>query len=311
MNHARLLFLFLVLLFVPFTLREQSPAIATAKTEVAASRVETIQFESKLIGKILPYKVLLPTDYEQPTQRATRYPVLILLHGFGGNHNDWLSRTKLADYAAPYRLIIVTPQGHNSWYTDSATVASDKYETYIAQELIADVQKRFRTVEAREGRGVAGLSMGGYGALKFGLKHAEKFALAASMSGAVAAASWRSEDDLPQFPVLRQSMLQTFGAANSSTKNANDLFQLVRAYPTDRIASLPFLYLDCGTEDELQLLAPNRALANIFVERKIPHEYRQLPGGHRWNYWDAQIQEVLQLSAKKLSLPLTAAKTAN
>lgn len=294
-----LLFSFMI---VPVALHAQSPATARGKTEVAPARVQTIQFESKLVGKTLPYKVLLPVDYEQPAQRATLYPVLILLHGHNGDHTDWLARTKLSDYAAPYRLIIVTPEGGNNWYSDSATVAHNKYETYIAEELIADVQKRFRVIQGREGRGVAGLSMGGYGALKFGMKYPEKFAFAASMSGAVSIASWRHENDIPLR--LRQSVLQIFGAAESPTKNANDLFQLVRAIPADRLASLPFFYLDCGTEDELPLLAPNRALADIFVERKIPHEYRQLPGGHRWDYWDAQVQEVLQLSARKMSAPV-------
>jgi S-formylglutathione hydrolase FrmB len=89
-------------------------------------------------------------------------------------------------YAAQYRLIVVTPEGNNGWYTDSASTATDKYESYLLKELIPDVEKRFRTIESRYGRGIAGLSMGGYGALKFGLKSPATFAFAGSLSGAVA-----------------------------------------------------------------------------------------------------------------------------
>src|SRR4030095_4148863 len=90
-------------------------------------------------------------------------------------------------------------EGNNGWYTDSATVASDKYETYILQELIPEVQRRYRTIESRYGRGIAGLSMGGYGALKFGLKHPEMFAFAASMSGALGAASFLPDERILAF----------------------------------------------------------------------------------------------------------------
>ncbi len=286
-----------------FEIRSQPalPAVRPSQAAQAARAFETIQFESKLVGRALPYNVVLPIGYDAPERKATRYPVLYLLHGYSGSYADWLTRTKLADYAKEYQLIIVTPEGQNSWYTDSATVPADKFESYIVEELVPDVQRRFRALETRAGRGIAGLSMGGYGALKFGVKHPELFAFAASMSGAVGAASWRDENDLPA--VLRPSMTRTFGPAAGTVKQANDLFKLVRELPTERLAGLPFLYLDCGTEDELRLSAPNRALADLFVERKIAHEYRQLPGGHRWAYWDQQVQGVLQLAARKLSAP--------
>jgi S-formylglutathione hydrolase FrmB len=274
----------------------QQAATAQRKPE----RVETIQFESKLVAKTLPYNVLLPADYAQPSAKAKRYPVLYLLHGLTGHYTNWLDYTRLADYAAQYHLIIVMPEGNNGWYTDSATVATDRYETYIIEELIPDVEKRFRAIGARGGRAVAGLSMGGYGALKFGVKHPELFSFAASMSGAVSAASWRSEEELRTATFIRQSLLQTFGGADGQTKMANDLFRLVRELPPERIARLPYFYLDCGTEDPLGLLAPNRALADLLVERKIPHEYRQLPGTHSWPYWNQQVREVLRITARQL-----------
>jgi S-formylglutathione hydrolase FrmB len=264
------------------------------------ARVETIQFQSKLTGKTLPYSVVLPPGYEERrVKEQSRYPVLYLLHGLTGHYSNWIEKTRLKEYAAAYRIIIVTPEGNDGWYTDSATVPADKYETYILEELIPDVESRYRALNKREYRAIAGLSMGGYGALKFGVKHPDKFIFAASMSGAVDVAT-RMEDYLKvKWEALTVSVRQTYGAPDGTTRADNDLFKLVRGFPAERFASLPFLYLDCGTEDGL--VAPNRELAAILLERKIPHEFRQLPGKHNWIYWDQQVQDVLKLAAQKMS----------
>ena len=313
MRHACALLLLLTFVQAPLSARAQTAPHASGAAQPAAAtgKIETIRLESKLTGRAMPYHVLLPAGYESPTARATRHPVLFLLHGYTGHYDSWLKLSKLAAHAAPYSLIVVTPEGGNGWYTDSAAVPADKYESYVVEELLPDVARRYRTIDAREGRAVAGLSMGGYGALKFGVKHPGKFALAASMSGAVGAASWNSEADLSNVgPALRRSLFDTFGPPGSPTKNANDLLRLVRDIDSTRAAALPFLYLDCGTEDELGLLPQNRALADLFVEKRIAHEYRQLPGKHNWAYWDKQVQEVLRLAVRTLAAPRPAAATA-
>src|SRR5205807_5554686 len=184
--------------------------------------VETIQFHSALIGKTLPYNVILPPDYH--VSRATRYPVLYLLHGLGGHYSDWITKTNVADYAARYRMIVVMPEGNDSWYTDSASVPTDKYESYILNELIPDVQERYRTIESRYGRGIAGLSMGGYGALTFGLKSPGTFAFAGSISGALAATSW-AEDDFKAAILMYKSLVSVFCPPGSDTREANDIFE--------------------------------------------------------------------------------------
>jgi putative tributyrin esterase len=274
-------------------------AVQTNATPANNPRVQTIQFESKLVGKTLPYNVLLPVDYNQPAAKTKLYPVVYLLHGLTGHYTNWLEHTRLADYAAGYGFIIVMPEGNDGWYTDSANVPTDKYESYIVQELIPDVEKRFRASIEREGRAIAGLSMGGYGAIKFGLKHPDKFAFAASLSGAFSAGSW-TEQDIKAPGVIRDSLMQTFGPANSETRAANDVLKLAREAKPE---SLPYLYVDCGTEDFL--FSDNRQFVNLLLERKIPHEYRQLPGNHSWTYWDAQVQEVLRVAAKRLREPAT------
>lgn len=270
------------------------------------TRVETIQFQSKLIGKTLPYSVILPPGYEE--RRVTEksyYPVLYLLHGLTGHYSNWIEKTRLKEYAAAYHIIIVTPEGNDGWYTDSATSLADKYETYILEELIPEVESRFRALNKRESRAIAGLSMGGYGALKFGFKHPDKFIFAASMSGAVDVAT-RMEDYLKvKWEALTVSVRQTYGALDGPTRADNDLFKLARGFPAERFTSLPFLYLDCGTEDGL--VAPNRELATILLERKIPHEFRELPGKHDWKYWDQQVQDVLKLAAQRMTFKSAAA----
>jgi len=268
-------------------------AVGSAQRQRSAS-VETVQFRSPLVGKTLPYAVVLPADYR--ASRVTRYPVLYLLHGLSGHYSDWQTRTNAADYASKYRIIIVMPEGNDGWYTDSATVPNDKYESYFVKELIPDVQQRYRTIESRYGRGVAGLSMGGYGALKFGIKHPATFAFAASMSGALDAASWPEKDLLAG--AIRETVPRVFGPDGSETRKANDLFELVRTMNANRISALPYLYFDCGNEDPV--CGSNPPFAALLREKKIPHEYRQLPGSHNWQYWDQQVREVLKIAAEKL-----------
>lgn len=266
--------------------------------QAQTASVETVQFQSKLTNATLPYNVILPPDYR--ASRATRYPVLYLLHGFGGHYSDWVTHANVADYAAQYRMIVVMPEGNNGWYTDSAGVATGKYESFILKELIPDVQKRYRTIEARYGRAIAGLSMGGYGALKFGLKTPETFAFVGSLSGALAAATW-TEDDLKNLKAIRDSVFSVFGSVGSETRKANDIYVIARGLSAARVAALPYIYLDCGTEDFLVGL--NQQFAALLREKKIPHEYRELPGDHNWAYWDQQVPEILQLAAQKLRLP--------
>jgi S-formylglutathione hydrolase FrmB len=192
------------------------------------------------------------------------------------------------------------PEGNDSWYTDSATVETDKYESYILKELIPEVQSRYRTIEARYGRAIAGLSMGGYGALKFGLKSPSTFVFAGSMSGAVGVTRL-SEKETGSSGWAKS--MQLFGPPDSETRKANDPFQIINQLAAGRISSLPFFYLDCGTEDS-PLIAPyNRELAALMSEKKIPHEYRELPGDHSWAYWDKQVREVLRLASQRLRMP--------
>lgn len=257
----------------------------------SAVRVETVRLASRLTGRAMPYDVVLPPGYGLITARSTRYPVLYLLHGWSGRHDSWVKNTYLKRYAAEHRLIIVTPEGENGWYTDGAGDATDKFESYFIEELMPEVERRFRVINQRRGRGVAGYSMGGYGALKFGFKHPELFAFAASTSGALDTAS-RTDDP---------SIMRIFGEPGSPVRGANDLPRLAREFPEERKGLLPFLYLDCGAKD--LWFDSNRDFAAILFERKFAYEYRQVPGEHIWPYWDKQLQEIMRAATDMLASP--------
>lgn len=262
--------------------------------------VSTITLDSKLLATPIEYSILYPVNYQRPDYADKRFPVLYLLHGLTGKHSNWIERSRLALYATRYDLFVVMVDGKNAWYTDSATVPTNKFESYILQELMPDVEKRFRVSTERAGRAIGGLSMGGYGALKFGFKFPNRFALVASMSGALGAASW-TDAELKNLDFIRQSLLTTFGPAGSATRAQNDLIKITREISVEGIKALPAIYLDCGTEDIL--FTTNRGYADLLVQRKIPHEFRELPGSHNWQYWDQQVQVILSLAAQRLAPP--------
>jgi S-formylglutathione hydrolase FrmB len=256
--------------------------------------VRTEKLASRLMGREMPYRVLLPSDYadEKNTQR---FPVVYLLHGLTGHFDNWTDRTKLAEYLSTQRMIVVTPEGENGWYTDSATDASAKYESYIVKELIPEIDRNYRTLASADHRAIAGLSMGGYGAIKFGLKYPELFSLAGSFSGALGAATITEKE----FPgAIGKTIDAIFGPADGGARKSNDPFQMIREATPESIKKFPFLYIDCGTEDFL--FKNNRDFANLLLEKRVSHEFRQLPGGHNWKYWDAQVKEFLELASTRL-----------
>jgi len=296
------LFLFLVLALTaaPQT-QAQRPQTKGEKPKVdiqTNNSVQDFKLDSKLMSRQMPYRVLLPANYEISNEK-TFYPVIYLLHGLTGHYDNWADKTRLKDYFKDFNYIIVMPEGNNGWYTDIATVANDKYESYIVRELIPEIDKKFRTKKLRENRAIAGLSMGGYGSIKFGMKYPEMFALVGSFSGALGAASWTEKELGGRKGAIPESLLSVFGNADNQIRPANDVFKMAREMPAEKIKLLPFIYQDCGTEDFLY--SNNREFAALLQQRKIPHEYRELPGGHDWRFWESQIQEFLEVSERFLN----------
>jgi S-formylglutathione hydrolase FrmB len=247
-------------------------------------------FHSESLNRDMHYRILLPRGYQTGEKR---FATLYLLHGLYGDYLNWDTRTKLEQYAEPLPLIIVMPDAGNSWYTNSATVPGDRFEDYIVKDLIPEIDSHYRTVRSRHARAIAGLSMGGYGAIKFALKYPEMFAFAGSLSGALDA----PRDLDTRVLEFRENLLAVFGPIGHANRSANDLFLLL-----DQVepASLPYLYVECGTEDDF--LAINRDFVSSLPRRKIGYEYHETPGGHSWEYWDRSAQNLLRSSLKVLNL---------
>ena len=271
-------------------------AQSTRVDEVAGGRLLTQELDSKLMGRKMPYHVIVPTTYNDKASNGQRYPVVYLLHGLFGNFTNWVRLTDLVEYSSRYRFIIITPEGGNGWYSDNLVKDGDKYESYIIKELIPEVDKKYRTLDRRDQRMIAGLSMGGYGAVKFGLKYPDMFVLAGSFSGAIGAATM-TEKEIPG--AVGKSIEEIFGPPGSVIRQANDPFDIIRRSTPEKIKQFPFLYLDCGTDDFL--FQNNRMFVELLVDKRVPHEYRQLPGAHNWEYWKRQVKEFLDVAGSHLS----------
>lgn len=248
--------------------------------------------QSKLLKREMFYRIILPKDYQ--TNKKMRFPVVYLLHGRGGNYQDWTNLTKIEEYSFPYNFIIVMPDGgKESWYADNPNLPDEKRESYLIKELIPEIDKQYRTIPDRKSRIIAGLSMGGYGAVKFGLKYPEMFSLAGSLSGAMDAVV-KTE----KYQHLIKSVADIFGEVGSQARKENDIFRMISEASADKIKEFPFLFIDCGTEDHQ--FQSNRDFMSLLLEKKVPHEYRQMPGLHNWAFWDSEVQEFLRVADGRL-----------
>jgi putative tributyrin esterase len=276
---------FFVLCVCSVAAQGQTAAIAPGMEKNA--RVQDASFHSRSLGRDVRYRVLLPDNYED----GGRFPVLYLLHGLYGDYLNWDTRTRLEDYTRSLPLLIVMPDAGDSWYTNSATVPADKFEDYIAKDLIAEIDGKYHTVRDRHERAIAGLSMGGYGAIKLALKFPDLFVFAGSLSGALNAA--QNLDELR--PDFRANLVEVFGSARSRTRTDNDVFQLLKA---PHSSSYPYFYLACGEGDFF--LPINRAFVEQLSSAKIAYEYHEAPGGHTWEYWDESVPSLLHAASMAL-----------
>jgi len=244
-------------------------------------------FFSPALGRDAKYRILLPEGYAGSSER---FHTLFLLHGLYGDRTNWTELTQLSEYARPYKLIIAMPDAGNSWYVNSMANPSDRFEDFVVRDFIADVDSRFSTFPQRGARAIAGLSMGGYGAIKFALKNPRLFSFAASMTGAFSAPLDLAE----QMPEFGDDLTRAFGAAGSQCRAENDVFQIAGRALSEQS---PYIYLDCGAQDSF--LGINRSLAALLDRKKIVHEYHEAPGGHEWEYWDRRIRCVLKVLGER------------
>ena len=279
-----------VLLFVTMLPLHSSGQQVKSATPATGDIVEQHSFFSAALQRQMRYDIVLPVGYASGQRR---YPVLYLLHGWEGDETNWVKLTHLVELASRYALIVVTPQAANSWYVNSATNPADRYADYIVDDLVAEIDGHYRTIASSHQRAIAGLSMGGYGALLLTLHHPDLFSFTASISGAFDGPSG-AEQVMPQ---LKASTDQAFGPSDSPTRKGNDLDTLIAAADP---AKTPYMLLDCGTSDPF--LSSNRHVVEELWSRGVSYEYHELPGEHTWSFWDNSLPNLLDVLSRKLHL---------
>jgi len=253
-----------------------------------AKDYETVEIAAPHLGGMtVGFNIILPRDY---ASSARRYPALYLLHGYTDHYPAWVSYSGITQYARGYPQIVVMPEGDNGFYTNSYTDKNLAWEDFIILDLIPYVDSHYRTVASRQGRAIAGLSMGGYGAMKLGLKYSQMFSAAASLSGAFGAARWthRPIED----PAFQKLIEGVYGPPENPGRAAEDPFELIKKVPAEL---RPQLYISVGSGDFL--LEENREFVKLLGELKVDYEYREFPGKHEWPVWDREIQVVLALQS--------------
>lgn len=248
------------------------------------------------MGREVPFRVILPENY---STRAGKYPVLYLLHGLFGNCDNWLELTGIEDYLSDKEFVAVLPDSGDKWYSDSATIENDKFESSFIKEFIPAVERAWHIAGSRDKRAIAGLSMGGYGAFKYALKYSHLFICAGSMSGAFDAPGLTADAASNGQRELLPSLSEVFGNETGRARLENDLFEIVRRMPDAKVRSLPYLYFDCGSRDDF--LKANRDFADLLEKKRIAFDFVEAAGAHDWIYWDRQVRLILELTAKIFS----------
>lgn len=251
----------------------------------AQSTAKVDSFYMASLGKTKKFSVILPAGYNA----ANRYPVLYLLHGHGGSYDNWSTLTRITEYVKAIPLIIVMPDGENSWYVNSAVEPRDRFEDYIVNDLPAYIQKLYAVDTTRQA--IAGLSMGGYGALMLALKHPAKYRFAGGLSSAITYPREISDSTRPEGRGLLPSLRQAFGDHMNGFRNAHDVFYLYKQTPK---TTLPYLYMSIGIQDGFRRFLPaHRAFTDLLRTYGAPYEYHETQGGHDWKFWDREIQPLL------------------
>lgn len=286
-------------LLVALSLMVATLAATTAQASVVQ---RDLAVPSAVLGREMRASVYLPTGHARGEQR---FPVVFLLHGRGGNQNDWLDAGRLAplldrliDERAVPPMVVVMPAGEDSWYVDNPDPGGrGLWATAFLGDLVPWVEARFAGLGRRGGRAIAGLSMGGFGALRFAFSRPDRFVAAASLSGALF-----FPDEYPEHDPDR--LLSAFGTPfDRARMEANNPWHLIPALAAAR--ERPAIWIAAGDDDGLAF-EQNAARMHAALRRAgVKSELRIDQGGHDWEYWARAIEPALRFLGGQLDHPET------
>jgi S-formylglutathione hydrolase FrmB len=287
-------------------------AVPSTAQAAALGRGECRSMPSKILGHAVQYCVVLPPSYDSSKQA---YPVLYFLHGLGSNSeilinsggmdliNDLWSQKNIGEF------LIVTPDAGRSFYINSRD-GKVRYEDFFIHEFIPYIEKQYRVRSDREHRGVSGVSMGGYGALRFGFRYPQLFGAVSAHSAALLATLPTGSTSDYQGAILNRILGSAFGSPpDAAYWKQNNPFTIVRGLVTR--AEVPpvahptplKIYFDCGTEDDYGFDAGAKSFHDLLDSRHIPNEFHLYPGGHDWNYVAEHFPASLEFHSRAFGLP--------
>lgn len=245
-----------------------------------------MHFVSHCLQRAVPVQVILPVDKLTPDGKfpaKKKFKTLYLLHGYLGNCTDWVNGTRLQRWAEERDLAVVMPSGDNAFYVDHPQTGNC-YGQFIGRELVEITRRMFPLSRKREDTFIGGLSMGGYGAMRNGLKYADTFGAILCFSGVL-----QLLEGLPGSVTDRAFQEGLFGDLTKAAVSDNNPVWLAKKCAGRK--HLPNIYLACGTED--RLLPHSRSFRTLLEETGFCVTYEEGPGGHDWDFWDTYIKKAI------------------
>ncbi|MGO5327023.1 alpha/beta hydrolase [Oscillospiraceae bacterium LCP21S3_A1] len=252
-----------------------------------------VDFISKCLMRTVTFNAIIPVDKFGPqAENAEQKPLktLYLLHGIFGNYTDWVNGTRIQAWAEANDLAVIMPSGENRFYLDDEK-SGELYGEFIGKELVEFTRKLFPLSDKREDTFIAGLSMGGYGAIRNGLKYAENFGCVIGLSAALVHDTWKDADNSAPIFTFRRNYYEAIFGEYDKVKGSDKDPKALLLKLKEEGRPVPKMYLCCGTEDGL--VTANRDFRDFLNENGVDLTYVEGPGKHDWVFWDTYIKKVL------------------
>lgn len=252
-----------------------------------------VNFISKCLMRTVTFNAIIPVDKFGPqAENAEQKPLktLYLLHGIFGNYTDWVNGTRIQALAEANDLAVIMPSGENRFYLDDEK-NGELYGEFIGKELVEFTRKLFPLSDKREDTFIAGLSMGGYGAIRNGLKYAENFGCVIGLSAALVHDTWKDADNSAPIFTFRRNYYEAIFGEYDKVKGSDKDPKALLLKLKEEGRPVPKMYLCCGTEDGL--ITANRDFRDFLNENGVDLTYVEGPGKHDWVFWDTYIKKVL------------------